>query len=234
MSVETNLQTIEKRIGLACEKASRPREAVRLLAVAKGQSIAKVQAAYWAGQVDIAENYVQEALVKREQLENLSIRWHFIGRIQTNKVKLLADRFYLIHSIDRLRVAEILNAVTTRPPQRILLQFNVAEENTKAGVPETELEGLLMRTLELPNLSVCGLMIMPPAVEGAEEVRPYFAKAKSKLMQLRERLSSEQLARHPLDQLSMGTTQDYTVAIEEGATWVRIGTDVFGSREEKE
>lgn len=216
MSVSSRLEQIEKRIVAACARAGRPRDSVKLLAVSKLQSLAAIREAYDHGQKDFAENYVQEAVEKMEQLASLPVDWHFIGRIQSNKVKQIAGRFRLIHSVDRESIVEAL--LKQGRPQEILLQYNVAAEVSKGGADEAEIERLMK--LCVPPLKVRGLMVMPPLSANAEDVRPYFRRAR------------ELASRLGLAELSMGTSQDFEVAIEEGATWIRIGTDVFGPREE--
>ncbi len=219
MSVGERLKNLNSRIACACERAGRKPGSVRLLAVSKLQSLAKIREAYEHGQRYFAENYQQEAAVKQEQLASLPVEWHFIGRIQSNKAKLLAGKFSLIHSVDRVSIVEAL--AKTQIAQNILLQYNVAGEASKGGAAEDELEKML-RAAEGTKLKVGGLMVMPPFVENAEENRAHFQSAARKLRAL------------GLTELSMGTTQDFEVAIEEGATWVRVGTDVFGPREKDE
>lgn len=219
MSVGDRLNKINQRIENACKKAGRDPHSVRLLAVSKLQPLAKIREAYESGQRDFAENYFQEASAKQNQLVNLSIDWHFVGRIQSNKAKLLAGKFKLIHSVDRLSVIEAL--AKSNIEQEILLQFNVALEESKGGATEGELEQMLKHA-EKTKLKVSGLMVMPPFTNNAEDVRPFFKRARECARAL------------GLSELSMGTTQDFEVAIEEGATWIRIGTDVFGPREKDE
>jgi len=219
MSVGDRLKKINQRIANACTRAGRDPRSVRLLAVSKLQPLTKIREAYEGGQKDFAENYLQEAALKQEQLANLPVDWHYIGRIQSNKAKLLPGKFKLIHSVDRLSIIDAL--AKPRIPQEILLQFNVAGEETKGGAAEQELEKMLLHA-DATKLKVRGLMVMPPFTENPEEVRPFFKRAR------------ECAAALGLSELSMGTTQDFEVAIEEGATWIRIGTDVFGPREKDE
>jgi pyridoxal phosphate enzyme (YggS family) len=227
MSVTERLQNIKSRIEKACERSGRSPLDVRLLAVSKHQPLEKIEAARQCGQLDFAENYVQEALLKQEQLK---ARWHFIGRIQSNKVKFLAGHFAVIHSIDRFSVAYNLDKFTDGKAQDIFIQYNVAEEATKAGAGELELENLVHGVIGCKNLRVLGLMVMPPPVKEPEEARRYFRQARETLRRLRGEQSPETLALHPFDQLSMGTSQDFEIAIEEGASWVRVGTELFGPR----
>lgn len=215
-SVGERLQKINSRIASACGRAGRKPESVRVLAVSKLQSIAKIREAYECGQKFFAENYFQEAKAKQEQLVNLPLEWHFIGRIQSNKAKLIAGRFALIHSVDRVAIVEAL--AKTGVAQDILLQYNVAGEASKGGAAEEELESMLAAARGT-KLRVRGLMVMPPLTQNADANRPLFKSAYAKARAL------------GLDELSMGTSQDFEVAVEEGATWIRIGTDVFGPRE---
>lgn len=235
MSIAERLRKIEERINAACARAGRDRSEVKLLAVSKLQPLEKIREGYEAGLRDFAENYAQEALLKLEQLENLpEVRWHFIGRIQSNKAKLLPGNFELIHSVERMEIADIFNRQKLEHPQKILLQFNVANEDSKGGADEVELMKTLELCLEHENISVCGLMVMPPLTADPSTVRPFFVRAREFLKELRDDLSNEQLARHPMTELSMGTSQDFEVAIEEGATWIRLGTEVFGPRPQEE
>jgi pyridoxal phosphate enzyme (YggS family) len=231
MSVGERLEKLESRVRRACEACGRDPRSVRVLAVSKLQDINKIREAYAHGQRDFGENYVQEAVGKLDQLHSLPVDWHFIGRIQSNKVKPLSGRFAYIHSIDRPALAEALNRLAARTPQKIFLQFNVAGEAGKGGVGEVDLEKLAEFCMtECSHLSVQGLMIMPPL---NEDSRPYFRRAREWQEKIRERLSVERRRLHPFDQLSMGTSHDFVEAIAEGATWIRIGSEIFGAREEK-
>lgn len=220
-SIAENLEIINRRIAEACRRSGRKVESVRLLAVSKGQPVQKIRAAYEAGHRSFAENYVQESLQKLNELENLAIAWHFIGRIQSNKVKLLAGRFRIVHSVDRLSVAQALDVASPRP-QEIFLQYNVADEVSKGGGREKDVIELAKATAKMKNLRVTGIMVMPPLFENPEEARPYFRKAR------------ELAGSFGFQELSMGTSHDFEVAIEEGATWVRVGTEIFGARGEAE
>lgn len=230
-SIGSRLEKVKKRIEQSEQRANRPPGSARLLAVSKGQPIAKIQSAYESGQTDFAENYAQEAAEKLEQLENLPAAWHFIGRIQSNKIKQLAGKFAYIHSVDRIEIAEALDAASSQRPQKIFAQFNVAGEAQKGGAGEDELRQLVEKIVSFKNLRLQGLMVMPPFTEDAEATRPHFHRARRMLWELRADLNPALKALHPMDQLSMGTSQDFEVAVEEGATWVRIGSEIFGSRE---
>jgi len=231
MSVAQQLIKIEKRVAGACARANREPASVKLLAVSKLQPLSKILEAYEAGQRDFAENYAQEALEKQQQLLHLpDLRWHFIGRIQSNKAKLLAGRFALIHSVESAKVADFFNRQPLEKPQDILLQFNVANEASKGGADESELFETAELALQHGHIRVMGLMVMPPLAADPQTVRPFFKRAREVLAALRAKVGPEMLTKHPLSELSMGTSQDFEVAIEEGATWIRLGTDLFGSR----
>jgi len=218
-SVASRLQKINERVAAACARAGRAPGSVKILAVSKGQPIAKIREAFGCGQKYFAENYVQEAVEKLGQLQNLPAEWHFIGRIQSNKIKFLESKFTCIHSIDRVETAVALNSRSAAKPQDIFLQYNVADEASKAGGGEREVEELARHAAEWPNLRVRGLMVMPPLFDDPEQARPFFKKARALAAKLR------------LNELSMGTSADFETAIEEGATWIRIGTQIFGERQ---
>ncbi len=229
ISVASRLHQVKQRIETACLRAGRSLSDVNLLAVSKLHSPELIlQAAEW-GQFDFAENYVQEVVFKQEQIADPRVRWHFIGRIQSNKVKMLQNRFSIIHSVDRFSIAHHLDKLSAPKVQDIFIQFNVAQEISKAGVSELELENLVRGVSACANLRILGLMVMPPPSDVAEDSRTHFREARATLQRLRQTLTNE-LARHPFNQLSMGTSHDFEVAIEEGANWVRIGTDIFGAR----
>lgn len=230
MSVDQNLKRIEQRIESACARAGRPRNGVLLVGVSKLQSNEKIREAHHAGLRDFAENYMQEAFEKQDELLALNLRWHFIGRIQSKKTKALAGKFALIHSVDRPEIADIINRQDLKAPQEILLQYNVAAEDSKGGASETVLQRLFEDCCEHENIRVMGLMVMPPQTTNPESVRAYFRKTREMRDALRSTLNGEMLKKHAMTQLSMGTTQDFEVAIEEGATILRIGTSIFGER----
>jgi pyridoxal phosphate enzyme (YggS family) len=229
MSVAQNLEKIEEKIRAACERSGRIRESVRLLGVSKLQPIERIREAYAAGLRNFAENYAQEALDKQELLIDLKdVSWHFIGRIQSNKVKMLGGRFALVHSVDSAKIADFFNRGEKR--QDILLQYNVAGEASKGGADRAGLMETVKTVLEHQNIRMMGLMVMPPQTADAETARPYFKKACETLQEIRDMVGPEALARHPFSELSMGTSQDFETAVEEGATWIRLGETIFGSR----
>ncbi len=210
------------------EKILKSLGAANLVAVSKTQSADAVRTAYGWGLREFGENYVQEFLEKHEALNDLPIRWHFIGHLQTNKVKAIVGKVELIHSVDSVRLAKEIakRAAEKSVRQKILLQMNLAAEETKGGLSEGELIPALKELADLPGLKICGLMTIPPPVENPEDSRPIFRKMKALLD-----ASTARFSQCPLKELSMGMTQDYSVAIEEGATLVRIGTAIFGRRQ---
>lgn len=201
----------------------------KLLAVSKLQPEEKIRGLYSLGQRAFAENYVQEALVKKQSLADLpGIEWHFIGSLQSNKAKQVVGEFAWIHSVDSVSLAQKLSSQATQKQvcQKILLQVNLAGEATKGGFSETELRQNIETLSKLPGILIGGLMTMPPLFENPEMARPYFQQ----LQNLRDELLPQFPA---LTELSMGTSSDYRVAIEEGATMVRLGTILFGERPHK-
>lgn len=204
----------------ACRRAGRPAESVALLAVSKLQPVEAVREAYAAGLRDFGENYAQELRDKAAALAEgcPGIRWHAIGPLQTNKARYVARTAYAFHALDRIEVAEELSRRRTGEPLRVYLEVNLGGEESKSGLRPDGVGPLLARVRTLPGLTVEGLMALPPLGADAEASRPHFRA-------LRE------LARlHGLSGLSMGTTHDFAVAVEEGATVVRVGTALFGPR----
>lgn len=217
------VQEIEQRLARACERVGRKREEVLLLGASKYANAEKIREAYQCGVRVFGESRAQDFLKKFEELKDLPIDWHFIGNLQTNKVKYIIDKVSLIHSLDRQSLAEEIQKRAERlgKVQDVLIEVNVGKEETKGGVYEEDLEKLFEYCLSLKNLRVLGLMAIPPYKENPEEVRPYFVK----LRKLKERL--EELCKIKLPHLSMGMSEDFEVAVEEGATIVRIGSAIF-------
>lgn len=222
-SVADNFERVRARIRAACERASRKESDVRLVAVSKGQPLSKIQEAVHAGHKLFGENYAQEAAEKQQQLSGLN--WHFIGALQSNKVKLVTGNFMLIHSVDRLKLAEAISekAAERGIVQDYLIEINVAGEASKSGLSPEELPAFLAKARAWTGARARGLMCMPPPGAAAAS-RPFFQQAKKLLEQWRTEAFGE---------LSMGTSQDFEVAIEEGATIVRVGTELFGERSRK-
>ncbi len=220
-TIANNLAQVRQRIQSTCEKAGRDPHSVVLLAVSKTQSVEALLQAHAAGQVVFAENYLQEALTKIEILKDYPLEWHYIGPIQSNKTKAIAEHFSWVHSIASLKIAERLNQ--QRPedmaPLQICLQVNISDESSKFGVSTAELEALAQKVDALPLLRLRGLMAIPK--KGDSE------SAFIKLRQCQERLIQKGLA---LDTLSMGMSADLEPAIMAGSTIVRVGTDIFGAR----
>jgi pyridoxal phosphate enzyme (YggS family) len=226
--IRENLQRVLTRIREAAERTGRDPDSVTLVAVTKGRTPEEVLALLEAGCLDLGENRAQEL---REKMEALSDRpwgswprWHFIGHLQRNKVNLVVGKVSLIHSVDSLRLAETISrrAQNLGITQEVLVQVNVSGEPTKSGISPGELEDFLKKAICLPGLSIRGLMTMAPVVSDPEEARPYFRELARLLKRAREVFPGSRL-----DLMSMGMTQDFEVAVEEGANLVRVGTALF-------
>jgi len=227
MDVADNIRQVREIMAEAAGRSRRSPSTVRLMAVTKTVHDDRIVEAVQAGVDIIGENYVQEA---KRKLETMGKRceWHMIGRLQTNKAKYAVRLFDMIHSVDRLELAAEIDrhARAAGLVMKILIEVNVAGEATKSGVPVTDAVKLVRAVAPLPNLSVRGLMTMPPWFDDPEEARPFFRA----LRELRDRIETEGIPRVQMRELSMGMTGDYDVAIEEGATIVRIGRGIFGER----
>lgn len=221
-----NWSRVTTRIQQACLDAERKQTEVNLLAVSKTKPIEDILAMAQTGQQDFGENYLQEALDKIERAPQLT--WHFIGPIQSNKTRPIAENFTWVHSVDRLKIVRRLN--DQRPenlaPLKILLAVNIDQEESKSGFTAEQLPSAVFETLQLPNIELRGLMTIPKARTDFKAQRQIFAKMKNLLNELQQQNPKAQL-----DQLSMGMSSDLEAAIFEGATWVRIGTDLFGARD---
>ena len=226
MNVCNVYKSVLERIHRACERVGRNPSEVLLLGASKTVPPEKIREFYNCGLRIFGENRVQEFLKKWESFQGLDIEWHFIGRLQSNKVKFLLSRVSLIHSLDRESLAREISkrARALDTEQECLIEVNVGGEDTKGGVSPDELERFTEFVLSLGGIRVKGLMCIPPYREDPEEVRPYFAR----LRELRDNLSEKMGIR--LRELSMGMSHDFEVAIEEGATIVRVGTALFGER----
>jgi PLP dependent protein len=214
------------RIGDACRAAGRSVDSVTLLAVSKGQSAAAIDSAARAGVEHFGENFLQEALPKLPMLTGLELTWHFIGRLQANKTRLVAEHFQWVHAVDRLKIAERLSAQRPfhAPPLNVCLQLHVGGESSKGGIEAAEVPALARAVRSLPGLKLRGLMCMPPAETDVDRQRHWFRETR----QVFDDLNENGLG---LDTLSMGTSGDFEAAILEGATIVRVGTAIFGPRE---
>ena len=222
----TRYSQVCSAIGAAGKRFSRPEGSVTLVAVSKTRSADEVRAVANLGQRDFGENQVQEAVDKIHQLADMTLSWHFIGAIQSNKCRDIAANFDWVHSIDRLKIARRLSQMRpqSRGPLNLFLQVNLQEEQTKSGVTADNLEDLANSVLALPHIRLCGLMAIPKPATDFDTQRRVFRM----LFKLQNYLRSKGL---PLDCLSMGMTDDMDAAIAEGATHVRIGTAIFGSRQ---
>jgi hypothetical protein len=226
--VKAILTQIQERIRQAAQAAGRPPGSVRLVAVGKTQPIQMIRAAIDAGATDIGENYLQEAREKFSALGALPVSWHFIGHMQTNKAKYAVRIFDLIHSVDSVKLARELNRQAERigKIQDILIQVNLSGEASKSGIAAEEARPVLEQIAPLSHIQVRGLMTLPPYFDNPEKARPFFRE----LRHLRDEIRDRGIANISLDELSMGMTGDFEAAIAEGATLVRIGTALFGSR----
>ncbi|HZX15953.1 MAG TPA: YggS family pyridoxal phosphate-dependent enzyme [Pseudomonas sp.] len=222
-TIAENIAKVGVRIREAAQASQRDCATVGLLAVSKTKPAAAIRQAFAAGTRDFGENYLQEALEKQVELSDLPLTWHFIGPIQSNKTKPIAEHFAWVHSVDRLKIAQRLSdqRPTHLPALNICLQVNVSGEASKSGCNPDELPGLAQAVTQLPNLRLRGLMTIPEPTDDPSEQRAAFAR----LRELQQGLNLD------LDTLSMGMSHDLEAAIAEGATWVRIGTALFGARD---
>ncbi|MCO7513212.1 YggS family pyridoxal phosphate-dependent enzyme [Pseudomonas guariconensis] len=222
-TIADNLSALAARIASAAKAAGRDPASIQLLAVSKTKPASAIRQAHAAGVVDVGENYLQEALAKQEALRDLPLTWHFIGPIQSNKTRAIAEHFDWVHSVDRLKIAQRLSE--QRPaglaPLNICLQVNVSGEDSKSGCAPDELPALAKAVATLPGLRLRGLMAIPEPTEERAAQEAAFAT----LRHLQDSLGLE------LDTLSMGMSHDLEAAIAQGATWVRIGTALFGARD---
>ena len=228
VSIIENIERVQGRIASACRRSGRRPEDVKLIAISKTFPAEHIREAYEAGLRDFGENRVQEADAKRPALADLTITWHLVGHLQTNKAKSARELFHWIHSVDSLRLAEKLDksAVCVGERLPVLLEVNLGEESSKSGVREAEVMLLAERVSRLATVEIRGLMVIPPFLDDPGQARPYFRR-------LRELASKIEAANFPgasMHELSMGMSHDFEVAIEEGATMVRIGTAIFGDR----
>ena len=224
--IAENLVEVRERISRAIQKSGREPDSARLITVSKQISVDRIEEARAAGAVVFGENKIQEAIPKIEQMGAEGIFWHFIGHLQKNKIKFLDERFDLIHSVDSFELAEKIakHYHSENRVQRILLQVNVSGEAAKFGMEPKELEKKMAEFFQLQGIKVEGLMTIPPFDSDPENSRRHF----SRLRELREQYEKQNGL--PLNQLSMGMSNDFEVAIEEGATLVRVGTAIFGPR----
>ncbi|MDY2628946.1 MAG: YggS family pyridoxal phosphate-dependent enzyme [Lachnospiraceae bacterium] len=226
--VKENLKEVESRVQAACDRAGRPREDVLLIAVSKTKPVEMIREIMETGVKDFGENKVQEMCNKIEEIKE-PLNWHLIGHLQRNKVKYIVDKACLIHSVDSLRLAEeiqkeaVKKGVSKVP---VLIEVNMAQEESKDGISSSETEELVRKIAELPNLQIRGLMTIAPFVDDPEENRVHFRAMRA----LRDQLKAMNIPGVDMSELSMGMTNDFEVAIEEGATMIRVGTAIFGER----
>ncbi|MNF48652.1 hypothetical protein D3C84_299040 [compost metagenome] len=226
-TIADNISQVAARIRAAEQAAHRVEHSVRLLAVSKTKPSEAVREAFAAGVRDFGENYLQEALSKQQDLTDLPLSWHFIGPIQSNKTRAIAENFAWVHSVDRLKIAQRLSEQRPAdlPPLNICIQVNVSGEASKSGCTPADLPELASAISALPHLRLRGLMAIPEPTDARAEQDAAFAAVRELNNSLQERLNL------PLDTLSMGMSHDLESAIAQGATWVRIGTALFGARD---
>ena len=226
-SIKDNIAEINRRIEAAAVKSGRTREDVTFIVVSKTIDVPRIKEAVEAGEINLGENKVQEIMDKYEDMGD-GVKWHLIGHLQTNKVKYIIDKVELIHSVDSVKLAEEISkrAVQKGIDARILLEINIAGEESKFGLKPEDTEHVVREIAKLSNISIKGLMTVAPFVENSEENRIYFRRMKELLVDI----NSKNIDNVNMDTLSMGMTGDYEVAVEEVATMVRIGTGVFGPR----
>lgn len=223
--IARNIQQIRQKIATLATKYGRSEQSIQLLAVSKTKPVSDIVAAYQEGQRAFGENYLQEALEKIEVLEKYDIEWHFIGSIQSNKTRDIANNFQWVHSVDRVKIASRLNQQRNPelPPLNICLQVNISHESSKAGFSPDDLAEATKLINQLPHIQLRGLMAIPAKAESLEDQRLIFKQMK----QLLDQLNQQGLA---MDSLSMGMSNDMEAAIAEGATIIRLGTAIFGPR----
>ena len=226
-ALRTRLADVRARIARAAGRAGRDPASIRLVAVSKTFPVECVRAAAEAGQIDFGENKVQEAVLKMDQTRDLPIRWHLVGHLQSNKAK-RAGRFDVVHSVDGAALLQKLDEAARAADRRmdLLVQVDLAGEPTKHGAREDELVEIFEASRTAKASRIVGLMLLPPAVDSPEAVRPYFQALRG----VRDRLLARGVDASSLNELSMGMSHDFEVAVEEGATLVRVGTAIFGGR----
>ena len=225
--LKENLANVREKINIACKKVGRNPDEVTLVAVSKMKPLEDIETLLETGQMEYGENYVQELCDKYEKISR-PVHWHMIGHLQTNKVKYIIDKTVLIHSVDSVHLAKQIEkeAAKRNLTAQILIQVNIAEEETKFGLDTEELLQIIMEISKFPHVHIRGLMTSAPFVADPEENRCYFKK----LHELFVDIGKKNIDNVTMDILSMGMTNDYEVAIEEGATMVRVGTGIFGER----
>lgn len=221
--ISENITAVQNAIAVTLEENSRTKDSLTLLAVSKKFPAEKIREAYHAGLCHFGENYVQEALGKIKQLDDLNIEWHYIGAIQSNKAKQIAQHFDWVQTVDRIKVARLLNESRAYQPLNVCIQVNIDNEATKAGIKPEDVLALAKQVQQLPNLRLRGLMAIPKVSDDAAQRQQSFTKMHELFNALNEQGFS-------LDTLSMGMSHDYALAIGSGSTMVRVGTAIFGKR----
>ncbi|MCI8772230.1 MAG: YggS family pyridoxal phosphate-dependent enzyme [Lachnospiraceae bacterium] len=226
--IRENLLEVEEKIRLACERSERNPDEVTLIAVSKTKPMEMIEEAIACGKREFGENKAQEMKEKCDSLPE-DIKWHFIGHLQTNKVKYVVGRAYLIHSVDSYHLAEVIEAESVKKDviSHILIEVNVAQEESKFGLKTDETLSLVEKVAKLPHIRIDGLMTIAPFVENAQNNRSVFRELRKLSVDIKEK----NIDNVSMNVLSMGMTNDYEVAIEEGATYVRVGTAIFGERD---
>jgi len=226
--LKDRLEHVQERIRQTTNACGRLETDIRLVAVSKTMPVEIVKKAIEAGMKDFGENYIQEAREKTSSLAQYPVTWHYIGHLQSNKAKYAVRMFDFIHSVDSLKLARELDKCAKKiaKVQAILIQVNVAKEDSKSGVYVEDILPLLRDISQFENLAIKGLMTMPPYFNAPDKVRPFFAA----LRELRDQIKNENIANIYMDELSMGMTGDFEAAIQEGATMIRVGTAIFGER----
>ena len=226
--IRQNLLAIQAQVRETALGCGRNPDEVRLIGVSKKKSVELVTAAIEAGATDLGENYIQEATAKIDDIGRDRACWHFIGHLQSNKARFAVPYFDLIHTVDKVKLAKEINKQAAKygKRQQILLQVNIGEEDTKSGATVGDAVALALDVTEFPNLELKGLMCMPPFFDDPEDARPYFRH----LVKIRDEIVRAGVPAENMAELSMGMSNDFKVAIEEGATLVRVGTAIFGSR----
>ena len=227
-AVRARLADVRERIARAAARAGRDPSRIRLIAISKTFGADAVRTVAHEGQVDFGENKLQEAQRKRQDLADLPLKWHLVGHLQSNKARKAAAEFDVIHSIDSVSLLERIDEAAAAIPRRVevLVQVDLAGEPTKHGAHEGELGPIFEAARRATAISLVGLMLLPPTVDNPEAARPWFRRLRA----LRDKLQGEGVSAGMLAELSMGMSQDYEVAVEEGATFVRVGTAIFGRR----
>lgn len=226
--VQENYRAVEARVTEACRRAGRAREEVTLIAVSKTKPVEMVRELMEIDVKDFGENHAQEVVAKTEAIRD-PLNWHFIGHLQRNKVKYVVGRACLIHSVSSLRLAQEIQKEAEKKNlvMPVLIEVNIADEETKSGISGEEAARLVEEAAALPNLAVRGLMAIAPPVDDPEDNRQYFREMRA----LRDQIAARKIPSVSMEELSMGMTGDFEVAIEEGATMVRVGTAIFGERQ---